>query len=413
MADGLSEFPVTVVSVFSFGMQTFLYQPYVRGQDHLRTCGFWLWRKTGVPGGKQPTCDQCLATIPMVFRMKVLQCAIVFLVTIALAASSDPCAQNLVTGPYGVPDDHITASSSLNGNIYAGPERGRLNTTATQLANGTYLQGSWAPTQNSKKEYIQVELKDASLVRGVMTQGRNILPSENSVEYVNLYHVATSMDGVNFTRVTDSNGKDKIFRGNMDSDTIESSTFPCPVFAKYVRIIPEAWSQNISMRFDLLGCQIDQSQKAPVTTMQPPTSAQPLTTAQSQQTTSAQSQQQTTVQSQPPTTAQSQPPTTAQQTTAKAAVTTANAAQVTTNAGTTSAAPVVATLAGNIPAVPCVSDCKGKRNGDYQGCSTTQKSCNMPTFVTCSNGILYTMPCPAGLVWNDAASYCDWPNPSC
>ncbi|XP_033758449.1 discoidin, CUB and LCCL domain-containing protein 2-like [Pecten maximus] len=355
------------------------------------------------------------------FMMKVIQSSVVFLAAFALAASTDPCAHNLVTGPYGVPDDHITASSSLNGNIYAGPERGRLNTNASQLANGTYLQGSWAPTQNSKKEYIQVELKDASLIRGVMTQGRNILPTENSIEYVNLYHVATSMDGVNFTRVTDNNGKDKIFRGNMDSDTIESSTFPCPVFAKYVRIIPEAWSQNISMRFDLLGCQIDQSQKAPVTTVPPPTSALPQTTAQTQQQTTTQSQQQTTAQSQQQTTAQSQQTTTqSQQTTAKAAMTTAalvkttaNAAQVTTNAGTTSAAPAVATLAVNVPAVPCVKDCKGKPNGDYQGCSTTKKSCEMPTFVTCSNGILYTMPCPGGLVWNDAKSYCDWPNPSC
>ncbi|OWF43624.1 discoidin, CUB and LCCL domain-containing protein 2-like [Mizuhopecten yessoensis] len=355
------------------------------------------------------------------FRMKVLQYTSVFLVAIAVAATSDPCAQNLVTGPYGVPDDHITASSSLNGNIYAGPERGRLNTTASQLPNGTYIQGSWAPTQNSKKEYIQVELKDASLIRGVMTQGRNILPSENSIEYVNLYHVATSMDGVNFTRVTGTNGKDKIFRGNIDSDTIETSSLPCPVFAKYVRIIPEAWSQNISMRFDLLGCQIDQSQKAPMTTTPLPTSAQPQTTAQSQQQTTAQSQQQTTAQSQQQTTAQSQQTTTQnQQTTAKAALTTAaivkttaSAAQATTNAGTTAGAPAIATLAGNVPAVPCVSDCKGKANGDYQGCSTTKKSCEMPTYVACSNGILYTMPCPAGLVWNDALSICDWPVANC
>ncbi|XP_069115565.1 discoidin, CUB and LCCL domain-containing protein 2-like [Argopecten irradians] len=337
--------------------------------------------------------------------MKVTQNIIVFIAVAAFTVASDPCAHNLVTGPYGVPDDHITASSSLNGNIYAGPERGRLNTTASQLANGTYLQGSWAPTQNSKKEYIQVELKDASLIRGVMTQGRNILPTENSVEYVNLYHVATSMDGINFTRVTDTNGKDKIFRGNLDSDTIESSTFPCPVFAKYVRIIPEAWSQNISMRFDLLGCQIDQSQKAPATTIPPPTSALPQTTAQTQAQTTVQSQQTTTQN---------------QQTTAKAAMTTsslvkttANAAQVTTNGGTTSNAPAVATLAAGLPFVPCVPSCAGKANGDYQGCDTKKKFCEMDTFVTCSNGILYKMPCPAGLVWNNAKKMCDWKDSRC
>ena len=62
--------------------------------------------------------------------------------------TAHPCSDQLVTGPFGVPDSQITASSAQTD---AGPERGRLNTTAT----GTLL-GAWMPTTNNKSEYIQV-----------------------------------------------------------------------------------------------------------------------------------------------------------------------------------------------------------------------------------------------------------------
>ncbi|KAI9565819.1 hypothetical protein GHT06_009614 [Daphnia sinensis] len=34
---------------------------------------------------------------------------------------------------------------------------------------------------------------------------------------------------------------------------------------------------------------------------------------------------------------------------------------------------------------------------------------NCTTFITCSNGLQYVMPCPEGLIWNVNTSECDWP----
>lgn len=46
--------------------------------------------------------------------------------------------------------------------------------------------------------------------------------------------------------------------------------------------------------------------------------------------------------------------------------------------------------------------CSSKVNGNYRD------SANCHGYIACSNGITYHMPCPAGLVWNDAKKICDW-----
>jgi len=70
---------------------------------------------------------------------------------------------------------------------------------------------------------------------------------------------------------------------------------------------------------------------------------------------------------------------------------------------------IVATLTDKAckAATPCVSDCSGKPDGDYQSCET----CN--GFVTCSNGKLYNMPCAGGLVWDDSKKDCEYTSETC
>jgi len=70
---------------------------------------------------------------------------------------------------------------------------------------------------------------------------------------------------------------------------------------------------------------------------------------------------------------------------------------------------IVATLTDKAckAATPCVSDCTDKPDGDYQSCDT----CN--GFVTCSNGLLSNMPCPAGLVWDDSKKDCEYTSETC
>lgn len=56
---------------------------------------------------------------------------------------------------------------------------------------------------------------------------------------------------------------------------------------------------------------------------------------------------------------------------------------------------------------PCASSCIGKTNGNYQSC----RSCD--TYISCSNGYMYEMPCPVGLVWDDNDKRCEWTSTTC
>ena len=46
----------------------------------------------------------------------------------------------------------------------------------------------------------------------------------------------------------------QLFDGNKDRNTIVYQTLSQPIGARYVRILPEAWNNHISMRMELYGC---------------------------------------------------------------------------------------------------------------------------------------------------------------
>ena len=46
----------------------------------------------------------------------------------------------------------------------------------------------------------------------------------------------------------------KVFEGSFDRDTDFIHVFYQPVSAQYIRIQPDVWYGEISMRFELLGC---------------------------------------------------------------------------------------------------------------------------------------------------------------
>lgn len=48
--------------------------------------------------------------------------------------------------------------------------------------------------------------------------------------------------------------KDKIFSGNFDTDTPKVNYFDLPICAKYLKIIPTSWENNIQMRVEVYGC---------------------------------------------------------------------------------------------------------------------------------------------------------------
>ena len=46
----------------------------------------------------------------------------------------------------------------------------------------------------------------------------------------------------------------KDFNGNNDNQTPVTSTFPMPVFTRFIRVYPKAWITWVSLRFEILGC---------------------------------------------------------------------------------------------------------------------------------------------------------------
>ncbi|XP_046560769.1 proprotein convertase subtilisin/kexin type 5-like isoform X2 [Haliotis rubra] len=56
---------------------------------------------------------------------------------------------------------------------------------------------------------------------------------------------------------------------------------------------------------------------------------------------------------------------------------------------------------------PCITNCTGMNDGDYQSC----KGCNVYTI--CSNGNTFVMPCSAKTVWDDAVKRCQGHSTTC
>lgn len=75
----------------------------------------------------------------------------------------------MVSGPHGVPDSHMTASSYYEDSIYRdSPERARLNLEEerVQKENGNYVSmgGGWVANDKDKNEWIQVRFFKTSAI---------------------------------------------------------------------------------------------------------------------------------------------------------------------------------------------------------------------------------------------------------
>jgi hypothetical protein len=80
------------------------------------------------------------------------------------------CDDSLVTGPRGVPDKQITASSYYEDSLYVdSPERARLNLEEerVQRNDGKYaiLGGGWMARDKTKNQWLQVRFSGSFTVK--------------------------------------------------------------------------------------------------------------------------------------------------------------------------------------------------------------------------------------------------------
>ncbi|XP_056149933.1 neuropilin-1a-like isoform X2 [Lampris incognitus] len=134
----------------------------------------------------------------------------------------------------------ITASSQYNSNW--SPERSRLN----------YLENGWTPSDDTVKEWIQVDLGFLRFVSAIGTQGA--ISKETKRHYfVRSYKVDVSSNGEDWIPVK-QDSKQKIFQGNHNPTDEVQSFLPKQTLARYIRIRPMNWEQGICMRFEIYGC---------------------------------------------------------------------------------------------------------------------------------------------------------------
>nr|XP_034840347.1 hemocytin-like [Maniola hyperantus] len=110
--------------------------------------------------------------------------------------------------------------------------------------------GAWSPAKDDKKPYIQVEFPRKEPIYGVQMQGSPLFD-----EYVESYEMMYGDDGNVFSPVKGPDGQSKIFRGPVDNTHVMKQMIEPPIEAKFVRIMPLSWHSEISVRFEIIGCE--------------------------------------------------------------------------------------------------------------------------------------------------------------
>ncbi|XP_045912774.1 neuropilin-2a isoform X2 [Micropterus dolomieu] len=142
-----------------------------------------------------------------------------------------------------ISDDQIAASTSFYDNRWL-PRQARLNND----------DNAWTPSEDSNREYIQVDLHFLKVLTGISTQGAISKETQKSY-YVTTFKLEVSTNGEDW--MVYRHGKNhKIFHANTDPAEVVLNRVPQPVLARFVRIRPQTWRNGIALRFELYGCQI-------------------------------------------------------------------------------------------------------------------------------------------------------------
>ncbi|XP_053529482.1 neuropilin-1a isoform X3 [Ictalurus punctatus] len=154
---------------------------------------------------------------------------------------------NVCLSPLGmesgeISDERIAASSQYNPSW--SPFRSRLN----------YHDNGWTPSEDSAREWIQVDLGFLRYVSAIGIQGA-ISKETKKAYYVKTYKVSISTNGEDWIMVKDAT-KHKVFQGCHNPTDEVRAFFPKPTLTRYIRIRPLTWEQGICMRFELYGCKI-------------------------------------------------------------------------------------------------------------------------------------------------------------
>ncbi|XP_015209797.2 SCO-spondin [Lepisosteus oculatus] len=157
--------------------------------------------------------------------------------------------------PLGLEDGRIRygqlSASSHHENNPA--DAGRLNI----VPNVLNMEPGWSPLQGDSSPYFQVDFLKPTWVSGVVTQG-----SERARGSLTKYRLSYSLGGATFTDYTESTegkGKAKVFEARADSSAPVTQMLGQVIQARYLRIIPVAFTHTFYLRVEILGCTDDET----------------------------------------------------------------------------------------------------------------------------------------------------------
>lgn len=138
-----------------------------------------------------------------------------------------------------VPDSDITVSSEWD------PNWSKLNARL----NGPL---AWAPAENDKDPWLQIEFNSTFVITAIMTQGM-----DNLKKWVTSYTVSSRMDGASWTDYQDINTNAvKVYTGNYDQNSYVLHTLFTLVKCRFFRIHPKTarhGTVKLSLRLELTG----------------------------------------------------------------------------------------------------------------------------------------------------------------
>ncbi|XP_032477372.1 lactadherin isoform X1 [Phocoena sinus] len=159
------------------------------------------------------------------------------------------------TSPLGmetgaIADSQISASSMHLG--FMGLQRWAPYLARLHL---TGIVNAWTSSNYDRSPWIQVNLMRKMRVTGVVTQGAS---RAGSAEYLKTFKVAYSTNGRKFQFIQGAGESgDKIFMGNVDNSGLKVNLFETPLEVQYVRLVPMICHRGCTLRFELLGCELN------------------------------------------------------------------------------------------------------------------------------------------------------------
>ncbi|KPP74537.1 retinoschisin-like [Scleropages formosus] len=122
------------------------------------------------------------------------------------------------------------------------PNKARLNSQGFGCA--------WLSKFQDTNQWLQIDLKEVSVVSGILTQGRC-----DADEWMTKYSVQyRTNENLNWIYYKDQTGNNRVFYGNSDRSSSVQNLLRPPIVARYIRILPLGWHTRIAVRTELLLC---------------------------------------------------------------------------------------------------------------------------------------------------------------